>query len=412
VVADAEQLDAAFAPGRFDAIVCADVLEHLRDPGRFLGRARGWLAPGGRLIASIPNVRHHSVLRGLLEGDWTYEPAGLLDRDHLRFFTRREIEKLFYRAGFTVADLAAVPGPGYAEWERRGRPGEVKVGRLHVGGLAPEEAQEFYAYQYLVSATVTPPTDHGLTSIVILTHNQLDFTRLCVESIRRCTDEPYELVFVDNGSTDGTVTYLQGLAGATVLTNAENRGFPAAANQGIGAAKGTQVVLLNNDTVVTTGWLARLLRALHSDARIGLVGPTSNCVSGEQQVALRYEDVAGVDGFAWDWGKANGGIVVDTDRLVGFCLLIRRAVIDKIGLLDERFGLGCFEDDDYCLRALKAGFRLVIARDAFVHHFGGRTFAGSGIDFAGLMAKNSRLFQEKWQGADGAGAPSPAGVPA
>jgi 2-polyprenyl-3-methyl-5-hydroxy-6-metoxy-1,4-benzoquinol methylase len=230
LVGDVETMEPGFTSGSFDAVVCADVLEHLREPGRFLHRARDWLAPGGRLIASIPNVQHHSVLRGLLEGNWSYEPAGLLDRDHLRFFTRREIEKLFYRAGFTISELALVPGTGYDEWVERGQPGEVKVGRLHIGGMTREEAQEFYVYQYLVSATPAPAPDYGLTSIVIVTHNELGYTRQCVESIRQYTDEPYELVFVDNGSTDGTVAYLRTLEGAKLITNAENRGFPAVDN--------------------------------------------------------------------------------------------------------------------------------------------------------------------------------------
>jgi GT2 family glycosyltransferase/tetratricopeptide (TPR) repeat protein/2-polyprenyl-3-methyl-5-hydroxy-6-metoxy-1,4-benzoquinol methylase len=396
-VGDVEALAVDFLPGSFDAVVCGDILEHLRDPLGLLRRLRGWLRPDGRLVASIPNVRHHSVLRGLLEGNWTYEPAGLLDRDHLRFFTRREIEKLFYRAGFTVEGLHRLPGPGDDGWEGQSRVGEVRVGRLHVCGLPPEEAAEFYAYQYLVVAAPAVAPDPGLTSIVLLTHNELPYTRLCLDSIRQYTDPTYELIIVDNASTDGTLDYLRALGGVRVLANAENRGFPAAANQGLQAATGTQVLLLNNDTVVTTGWLDRLLRALAAGPRIGLVGPCSNCVSGEQQVKVGYDDLGGLDGFAWQWGKAHDCVLEDTDRLVGFCLLIRRAVLDAVGLLDERFGLGCFEDDDYCRRALRAGFRAVIARDAFVHHFGGRTFVGSRVDFAALMGRNQRLYQEKWE---------------
>ena len=111
-VGDVEVLDLPLPPGRFDAIVCGDILEHLRDPDRLLLKARAWLAPGGSLIASIPNVRHHSVVRSVLEGNWTYESAGLLDRTHLRFFTRREIEKLFFRAGFAIDEMRSVIGPG------------------------------------------------------------------------------------------------------------------------------------------------------------------------------------------------------------------------------------------------------------------------------------------------------------
>ena len=98
-VGDVEAMDLPFPPGRFDAIVCGDILEHLREPDRVLRRAKDWLEPDGTLVASIPNVRHHSVVRSVLEGNWTYESAGLLDRTHLRFFTRREIEKLFFPGG-------------------------------------------------------------------------------------------------------------------------------------------------------------------------------------------------------------------------------------------------------------------------------------------------------------------------
>jgi FkbM family methyltransferase len=386
----------ALAAGPFDAIVCGDFLEQLPRPARFLRRGHAWLRPSGQLVAGFGNVRHHHIVQGLLEGSWTAEAAAVLDRPPAHLFTRRGMEKLFFRTGYGLQEVRVVPGPGHAGWVAAGRPGDVRVGRLHIAGLAAEQAEEFYASRFLVAATPAPSPDYGLTSIVILTHNQLEYTRQCVDSIRRYTDEAYELIFVDNASTDGTGDYLRSLSGVKVITNPENRGFPAAANQGIQAAAGRQVLLLNNDTVVTTGWLQRLLRTLASDPRIGLVGPCSNRVSGEQQVEAGYEDLAGLDGFAWEWGKRHNRAVADTDRLVGFCLLVRREVFDRVGLLDERFGLGCFEDDDLCLRALRAGYRAVIARDAFVHHFGGRTFVGSGVDFAGLMQKNEQLFRAKW----------------
>jgi FkbM family methyltransferase len=250
---------------------------------------------------------------------------------------------------------------------------------------------------------VTPETSpahtpHGLTSIVILTHNELPYTRRCVESIRRHTPELHELILVDNASTDGTTEYLRGLDNASMIFNTENRGFPAAANQGIRQARGSQVLLLNNDTIVTPGWLDRLLRALHSDPQVGLAGPCSNFVSGEQQVATDYQDEPGLQAFAADWARRHDGERQETDRLVGFCFLIRRDVIERIGLLDERFGIGCFEDDDYTRRALAAGYRALIVRDSFVHHFGGRTFIKSGVDFAALMSRNQALFNAKWEG--------------
>jgi 2-polyprenyl-3-methyl-5-hydroxy-6-metoxy-1,4-benzoquinol methylase len=149
---DVEREETDFTPGTFDAAVCGDVLEHLREPGHFLRRLRDWLRPGGVLVVSVPNVRHHSVVNGLLAGNWTYEAAGLLDRTHLRFFTRRTAVDLLELAGFRVRDVKVVPGPGHREWEAAGRAGEVRAGGLHVRGLAPEEAEEFYAYQYLITA--------------------------------------------------------------------------------------------------------------------------------------------------------------------------------------------------------------------------------------------------------------------
>jgi 2-polyprenyl-3-methyl-5-hydroxy-6-metoxy-1,4-benzoquinol methylase len=157
LLGDVERMELPFAPGSFDAIVCGDVLEHLREPGRLLRRLRDWLHPAGLLIASIPNVRHHSVLRMLLAGDWTYEPAGLLDRTHLRFFTRQAIGHLLERSGLTLTSLGVVPGPGYEEWQRQGKPGEVTVGGLVVRGLSPEQAEEFFVYQYLVTAVPAGP---------------------------------------------------------------------------------------------------------------------------------------------------------------------------------------------------------------------------------------------------------------
>ncbi len=158
IAGDVEEMQPDFAPNTFDAVVCGDVLEHLRHPGQLLSRVRDWLRPEGQLIASIPNARHHSVVNSLLAGNWTYEAAGLLDQTHLQFFTRRGIEDLFHLAGFHIRRWQVIPGPGYEEWNQRGRPGEVRAGRLHVGGLPVEEAEAFYVYQYLVIAEPARPT--------------------------------------------------------------------------------------------------------------------------------------------------------------------------------------------------------------------------------------------------------------
>ncbi|MGE0605923.1 MAG: glycosyltransferase [Pirellulales bacterium] len=396
---DLESTPAPFQEQEFDCLICGDVLEHLRDPDRFLRRAREWLTDDAIVVASIPNVRHHTVVSSLLAGNWTYEMAGLLDRTHVRFFTRREIEKLFFRAGYEVESLQSKPGPGHAEWVAAGSPNRVQVGRLQIAGLSAAEAEEFYTYQFLVVAKPRPrKADHrGLTSIVIATFNEVACTRMCLESIRLRTDEPYELIVVDNASTDGTLEYLKSCPDVRLIRNETNRGFPAAANQGIQASRGEQILLLNNDVIVTTGWLARMLDVFVSEPQVGLVGPCTNNISGPQQVPVTYQQLEDLDGFAWDWCRARRGVRESVDRLVGFCLLFRRQVSNHIGLLDERFGIGNFEDDDFCRRALAAGYGAVIARDSFVHHFGSQSFKANRVNLRELLENNEKLYREKWR---------------
>jgi GT2 family glycosyltransferase/spore maturation protein CgeB len=398
VVGDAERIDPRFGPDDFDCVVCGDVLEHLEDPGAFLRRARGWLSPDGVLVTSLPNARHHQVVAGLLEGNWTYESAGLLDETHLQFFTRRDAIDLLEGAGFRIERVFIVPGPGHAEWRAAGSPGEVRIGRLHITGLPPEEIEEFHAYQFLFEARPRGANAAELTSIVIRTSNGLEFTRRCVESVQIGTDEPYELIFVDNGSTDGTVEYLRRtVPSATLLENRENRGIPAAANQGIRAARGRQIVLLDNDAVVTRGWLRKLLAVLERDPSTGLVGPCTNWPEGDQQVELGYRDLADLDRSVREWSRGREGRSREVAELNGFCLLIHRELINRVGLFDESYGLGLCEDKDYCQRSTAAGYRNWIADDAFVHHFGGRTFAANGVDTARLFTENRKRFRDRWE---------------
>ncbi|MCA9090879.1 MAG: glycosyltransferase [Planctomycetaceae bacterium] len=396
IVDDIQSPEFEFPPGTFDCVICADILEHVRDPLSALRKIRRWLTPAGSLVTSIPNVRNHQVIRSLLAGNWTYESAGLLDEDHVRFFTRREIEKLLFRAGFDIRHLTMIGGEGFSDWVQQGSPLQLKLGPFQLRAGSAQEAAEFFAYQYLAVAAPAVTQDFGLTSIILVTHNQWRHTQTCLESIRLRTDLPYELIVVDNASTDGTPEFLHSDEGVQLIRNATNRGFPAAVNQGISVARGNQVLLLNNDTIVTTGWLERLLSGLHREPAVGLVGPVTNRISGEQQVAVAYDELSQLDGFAWDWGTARTAEAQDTDRLVGFCLLIKREVINRIGLFDERFGIGNFEDDDYCRRAIEAGYRCAIIRSAFIHHVGSATFRNSGIAFDQLLRENQQKYHEKW----------------
>ena len=320
-----------YPAGPFDAIVCADVLEHLHQPRPVLERLRELLGPEGVLVASLPNVQHHSVVRSLLAGNFTYEPAGLLDEDHKRFFTRREMEKLFYRAGFSVESIRFRPDAEYQRWQAEGQPRTLRLGTLHIEGETAADIEPFYVYQYLLTAKpvgfffMGPHIHHsghaqpaGLYPPVPGKPAVLDGRTLRIDCDRQ------RLHRWHTASAAGPTRH-------PVDRKAENRGFPAAVNQGLDIAKGEQILLLNNDTLLTTGWLRRLLEALHREPDIGLVGPCSNHVSGPQQIPAGYDDLAELDGFAWERGSRYAGQMIETDRLVGFCLLIRREVVDRIG---------------------------------------------------------------------------------
>ncbi|MFI5456415.1 MAG: glycosyltransferase, partial [Isosphaerales bacterium] len=130
---------------------------------------------------------------------------------------------------------------------------------------------------------------------------------------------------------------------------------------------------------------------------IGLVGPMSNYAAPPQLVDdVPYHDLEEMHRFAQRWRDEHRGKWFTLPRLSGFCLLMKQAVHDAIGGLDERFGLGLFDDDDLAERARRAGFELAVAHDLFIHHFGSRPFAGNGIDAEKLLDENARRFAAKW----------------
>jgi glycosyltransferase involved in cell wall biosynthesis len=259
---------------------------------------------------------------------------------------------------------------------------------------------------------MSAPPIGGLTSVIIPCWNQLEFTRQCLKSLIRRTAPRWELIVINNGSTDGTGDYFAGVQDispvpVTIIANATNRGFPAAINQGLQYARGEYLVLLNNDVVVTDGWLEQLIALAAAKSKIenpkskmepiGLVGPMSNYAAPPQLVEnVPYHDLEEMKIFAERWREEHLGQWSTTRKLSGFCLLMKRAVYDAIGGLDERFGLGFFDDDDLAERARRAGFELAVAHDLFVHHFGSRTFVGNGVDAERVLDENAAKFVAQW----------------
>lgn len=238
------------------------------------------------------------------------------------------------------------------------------------------------------------------TSIVVVTFDNLAFTRMTLESVLAHTAVPYEIVVVDNGSTDGTSEYLSVLGARNrhvrVVRNAGNRGFAPAANQGIRAAVGEVVVLLNNDTIVTPGWISLLVAHLE-ERSVGAVGPVTNQCGNAAEIDADYRTHGELLEVARQRAADRGHSTV-MPMLVMFCVALRREVLDEVGLLDERFEVGMFEDDDFARRLRAAGYELRCAEDVFVHHFGEASFSKLYADGerSALFDANRRRFEEKW----------------
>lgn len=236
-----------------------------------------------------------------------------------------------------------------------------------------------------------------ITSIVLVTYNKLAYTQACVESIRRHTAPgSYEIIAVDNGSTDETPVWLEEQQDIICRLNGRNEGFPKACNQGIALAGGEQIMLLNNDTVVTPRWLDGLLRALHSDPKVGAVGPVTNYASYMTQISTDYETLEEMERFADRHNVHDPDKWEERLKLIGFCLLMKREACEAVGPIDERFGIGNFEDDDYSLRLLLAGYRLLLCGDTFIHHFGSVSFGADREKYQAVVTENHVHFVQKW----------------
>ncbi len=239
----------------------------------------------------------------------------------------------------------------------------------------------------------------GLVSIVTLSWNAPQFTKLALASIAQHTREPYEVIVVDNGSGPDTLEMLAQIDDphVRVIYNKTNRGFGGGNNDGIARARGDYVVVLNNDVVVTDGWLDALLEPFERIPNLGVTAPRSNKIVGDQEVVdAEYASLEEMATYAAQRRERFAGRGFLTDRAIGFCLCMSRTVIDEVGGFDERFAVGNFEDDDICMRVRAAGYHIYVCDDSFIHHFGSQSFIANKVDYMATMQANWSKFAEKW----------------
>ncbi len=234
-------------------------------------------------------------------------------------------------------------------------------------------------------------------SIVILSYNTLDYTKECIESIKKtCPKFAYEIIVVDNASYDGSVEWLNQQDDIKLLCNKENVGFPKGCNQGIALSeKDNDIFLLNNDTVLSDDALFWLRMGLYDADDVGESGAMSNSVSNSQKVLW---DISSKE----DWQECVSVVptifnypFADRNWLVGFAVLLKRTVLDEIGLLDETFSPGQYEDNDLSFRLTQSGYRCLLCKNSYIYHYGSAGGKHSST-WNELTSINSKKFANKW----------------
>lgn len=239
-------------------------------------------------------------------------------------------------------------------------------------------------------------------SIIVLTFNNLEYTRLCLGSVFQKTDDSdFEVIVVDNASSDGTVDYLEDLKShhdnLKLIPNPSNLGFAAGNNQGAATSTGDYLVFLNNDTIVTPGWLYRLYEHLANNPKAGMVGPVTNAIGNEAKIDVDYVDLNDIDEFAIKRAKYFDGESFKIKVLALYCCMISRELYTRIGGLDERYQIGMFEDDDLAMKISAAGYHCLCAEDVFIHHFHGASFKNlSELENQRIFHENRKKYEEKW----------------
>ncbi|MCK5686409.1 glycosyltransferase family 2 protein [bacterium] len=245
-----------------------------------------------------------------------------------------------------------------------------------------------------------------LISIIVLTYNGLAYTRLFLKSfMAKTTYSSHELIIVDNGSNDGTVDYLNMLKmtrvipGLKVILNDKNLGYAAGNNVGIKQARDEYILIVNNDVILVPGWIEGLYEGfLKAGDDCGIIGPVTNRVKGMQRIQdPPYKGLDEMEKYALSLkDKIGSGSLKEVERVIGFCMLVKKEVFDSIGLFDPEFKEGNFEDDDLCFRVRKKGYRIYYSEGIFIHHFGGKTFEANQIDNSRLHKQNKWIFIRKW----------------
>jgi GT2 family glycosyltransferase len=229
----------------------------------------------------------------------------------------------------------------------------------------------------------------------MVTWNEPEMTARALGSIRDKSNYPHRLIVVDNNSSPETVSMLERACAnreygeMTLVKNAENSGWLRAANQGLRQATAPYVCLLNNDILAGQDWLKNMIGALEKIPDAGLANP-----HGDER--SENNGIKDVDSYAAALRRRNAGRYTELSHCTGFCLLLKREVIEKVGVFDLIYEGGYFEDVDFSRRARQAGYRCVQCDDAFVLHYQSVSFKKTSTNKKALIERNRKIFEERW----------------
>ncbi|MHA1286128.1 MAG: glycosyltransferase [Candidatus Thorarchaeota archaeon] len=243
-------------------------------------------------------------------------------------------------------------------------------------------------------------------SLILPCYKRLDRTYSTIETLKLHTHENFEVIGIDDCSKDGTAEFLDGALGwipHKVIVHEERKGFTASVNEGLAQASGDYLVILNNDLLFTPDWLPHLRDCLENSPKklkldkVGIVGAVSNFSAGLQRVPGVKIAPGQATQFARDFYRLNRKKWIPTHFLAFFCVLLSRELYEKIGGLDERFNPGGYDDYDYVLRAIEAGYSAVVCGDTFVYHFGQQSTSLPELRWMKGGLHNRWKFYEKWE---------------
>lgn len=381
----------------YDCIIVADVLEHLLDPWNVLISLKGKLAVGGKIVCSIPNIQNWGVLSGLIQGRWDYQNAGILDRTHLRFFTRNSVEELFWNAGLRIVTISTtVSGPP---------PPPALLKTLAKAGMSTKELErDGQTYQFLIEAEAPALNTTPKVAIVILNWNGKEDTLECLASARQLDYKNHEIVVVDNGSTDdSTDAVTKQYPDVTLLQTGSNLGYAGGNNVGIKYAlshDAKYILILNNDVIVAPDLITEFLNAVN-------FLPTGSVLGAK---IYSYDQPDTLCSFAGRWDSATNrfeyignnqkddqffNCPLQVDYVIGCSLFVSAETFNDIGLMDEKFFLN-YEETDWCYRARAKGHQCVVIPKARIWHKVSSSFGGANSPIhTYFMSRNELIWAKR-----------------